>query len=103
MNRSEAFRENVLNRVRPSVAVEEFDFRKEHFKRLYWDSENKMAIFRRTNIAGGLIAYEVVIGKGEKLSYPTDNDFGKYGWCYSGHSDEKLKQMIKDKYGIILP
>lgn len=90
------------NKPKPSVALEEFTVRNEHFKRVYFDEEKKLGIFRRTNEHSGfLIGYELVIGKGENLAYPTDEDFGKLGWCFTG-SDEHCKKQIKARTGIVL-
>ena len=88
--------------VKPTVTMEEFTYRKEFFKRLYYDGEKHLAVFRRSNpLTNKLIAYEVVAGKGPDLRYPSDNDFGTWGSCYTG-TDESCKRKIKLYHGISL-
>jgi len=91
-----------IRKPNPTILEESFEFRGEAFERLYYDSERQIAVFRRTNPkVNKLIAYEVVTGKGPDLKYPGDNDFGTYGYCYTG-SDERCKKSIKDMHGIVL-
>lgn len=86
----------------PTVLMENFEHDNESFERLYYDKETGIAVFRRTNTKlNKLIAYEVVTGKGDNLTYPRDEDFGKLGYCYSG-TDEHCKKMIKQFHGIVL-
>ena len=90
-------------KVTPSVTLESFNYHDEHFEKLYYEPENNIAVFRRTNPKlKYLIAYEVVNGKGKDLKYPTDNDFGKFGKCYTG-DDNRCRTMIRQYHHIELP
>lgn len=93
---------NKVAQFKPTVTLEEFTYKNEFFKRLYYDPEKHLAVFRRSNlVTSKLIAYEVVAGKGPDLRYPSDNDFGPYGSCYTG-TDDSCKKAVKDYHGIEL-
>jgi len=89
--------------IPPTILMKEFDLKGEHFERLYFEEDKNLAVFRRSYANSGvLIAYELVIGKGKELNYPCASDFGKLGWCFAGGSDERCKELLKNKRGIIL-
>lgn len=91
-----------LAKFKPSVNLESFTYKNENYRRLYFDPERNLAVYRRTNsLSDKLIAYEVVVGKGPDNRYPSDNDFGTLGWCYTG-TDSTCKKSILDYHGIAL-
>lgn len=88
----------------PTLENETFEKYGEKFKRLYYDRENNIAVYRRYSphlAKSRCVSYEVVKGQGENRYYPSTSSFGTSGWYFFGFPS-KVKERIKLKFGIEL-
>lgn len=83
------------------IGEKEFDYCGEHFELLYqFPERNNLCIYRRCYSGSlGRIAIEVVWEKGNKKQYPTTNEFGERGLCYTSREKTALK-IIKEKFRL---
>jgi len=77
------------------------------YDKVYADDEKHIYVFKMTNIDPNRVIttpkYELVVGKKRKnpdgaivYVYPSDEDFGKYGWFITG-KEEYCQRVIKTK------
>lgn len=79
------------------VGDEEFDIKRDHFKLLA--SKNNYYLYERST-DGNVVAFEYVTGVNKENKYPADEDFGKYGYCYSYGFIKNNPTYLKDRFKI---
>ena len=101
MTQEERVRKMQEGRKRHLIGEKEFDFKNEHYELLYqFPDRNNLCVYRRSYAnSGGRIAIEVVCEDKGKKEYPTDDEFGKRGWCYTSN-ERKALELIKEKFRL---
>lgn len=64
-----------------SITEESFETSNGKFTRLFYDPQKNIAVFHR-QLSMFSECWEVVEGVGKDLRYPTNEQFGRHGWCY---------------------
>lgn len=101
MTQEERLQKMRDGKKRHLIGEKEFDFKNEHYELLYqFPDRNNLCVYRRSYAnSGGMIAIEVVCEDKGKNEYPTDDEFGKRGWCFTSNENRAL-ELIKEKFKL---